>query len=349
MSNTVSPQQTKASPAALALQQRVNTIKSLFDRALPELQKAAPRHITADRLIKVAAASLSRVEHLSECTQSSLLIALMTATELGLEPNTPLGHAYILPYKNTQAGGIYEAQFIPGYRGLVYLAFQSGEVNDIRSAVVKVGDTWRYRDARGGVDWEFAPSEAEDREEQATRLVYAVASMKGGNEHIEVMTRAQINAIAASSAGARSQKSPWHNHWEEMARKTVIKRLCKHLPLSPERSDLVLRAVEVDNRAAGEPAGMPMDIAEAMSQPRPQEDAPNVPAQAPALNADTRVPQTFVGGGGAREREPVVAAQTAPAAAPQPQAEPMSRADEVRAKIAEAKGAKPPPREPGTD
>ncbi len=304
-----------------ALATRITTVRGMFEKALPELKRAAPRHITAERMIKVMTASLSRVFKLAECTPQSLLLALMTATELGLEPNSPLGHGYILPVWNSRAG-VNEAQFWPGYRGLIYLAFQSGEVTDIRSCAVREGDLWRYRDTRGGIDWEWAPADLDEsdeaREARRIRRVYAAASMTGDREHIEVMSTAEIERIRKRAPSSRSKReTPWDTDWEQMARKTVIKRLCKYLPLSTEKTELLARAIEVDNAASGDAAD---DVLEVLAQ-QPPPDVPEIvtessagehraPVVAPEsrqLNADTRVPAQ----------------------------QPTSRAEEVRAKVAE--------------
>jgi recombination protein RecT len=273
-------------------------VKDLFVKALPELKAAAPKHITAERMIKVLTASMTKTPALAEASPSSLLIALMTATELGLEPNTPLGHGYIVPQK---VNGRQEAMFVPGYRGLVYLAVLSGQVLDVRSQVVRTKDEWTFKDGRGGVQWSWAPSEEEDR--GPVRLVYAAADLAGGREHIEVMTFAQIERIRKAAPSARGRSSPWDNHWEEMARKTAIKRLCKHLPMSTERGDLLMRAVELDNRiesdvdtdsgaAAAELVASVMGEAARQAEADAMSDVADQPADvaAPQLQQSTTTP-----------------------------------------------------------
>lgn len=314
-----------------ALAQRIGTVRGMFEKALPELKRATPKHITAERMIKVMTASLSRVWKLAECTPQSLLLALMTATELGLEPNSPLGHAYILPVWNGKAG-VNEAQFWPGYRGLIYLAFQSGEVNDIRSCAVREGDLWRYRDTRGGVDWEWAPADLDEsdeaREARRIRRVYAAATMTGDREHIEVMSTAEIERIRKRAPSSRAKReTPWDTDWEQMARKTVIKRLCKYLPLSTEKTELLARAIEVDNAAMGEASDDILEVLATAPPPEEQQQPAEIvtsgepaPAEPRQLVADSRVP---------------VAA-------------PTSRAEEVRARVAAKRAAAgaPPPAQP---
>jgi recombination protein RecT len=332
MSNNQGPQ---LSDRERAIRQRISTVKDLFGKASGDLRAVAPKHITPERMIKVAVASLSRVPNLAECTPHSLLIALMTATELGLEPNTPLGHSYIVPLKNK---GVYEAQFWPGYRGLVYLAFQSGEVIDIRSSVVKQlndkdRDHWFYKDGRGGIQFEWTPSEHPDREDWPVRCVYAAATMRNDREHLEVMTRAQINAIyKASPAGRGGFSSPWDAHWEEMARKTVIKRLCKHLPLATEKTELLARAIEVDNAQSGDDEnGVIATLASSLSESSQEAaqaataSAPNIPAETPQLPQDTRVKVP-------EEAPPKEAAPAKP-----------SRAEEARSQIKAPRKAQEPP------
>ena len=91
-----------------------------------EIAKALPSVMTPDRFTRMMLSAVSATPKLAECTPKSFLGAMMNAAQLGLEPNTPLGQAYILPYSNK---GVMEAQFQIGYKGLIDLAYRSGEVD----------------------------------------------------------------------------------------------------------------------------------------------------------------------------------------------------------------------------
>lgn len=89
-------------------------IADLIKAMQPEIKKALPEVITVERFTRMALSALNTTPKLKECTQMSFLSALMNAAQLGLEPNTPLGQAYLIPYKNK---GVLECQFQIGYKG----------------------------------------------------------------------------------------------------------------------------------------------------------------------------------------------------------------------------------------
>jgi len=98
-----------------------------------EIKKALPSVITPERFTRMVLSAISVNPKLATCTKASFLGAMMNAAQLGLEPNTPLGQAYILPYQNK---GVLEAQFQIGYKGLIDLAYRSGEVELVQAHIV---------------------------------------------------------------------------------------------------------------------------------------------------------------------------------------------------------------------
>lgn len=84
----------------------------------PEIARALPNVITSERFTRMTLNALNNTPKLTECTQMSFLGALMSAPQLGLKPNTPLGRAYLIPFKNN---GVLKCQFQIGYKGLLDL------------------------------------------------------------------------------------------------------------------------------------------------------------------------------------------------------------------------------------
>ena len=76
------------------------SIAELIKAMEPEIKRALPKVITVERFIRMALSALNNSPKLQECTKMSFLSALLNAAQLGLEPNTPLGQAYLIPYKN---------------------------------------------------------------------------------------------------------------------------------------------------------------------------------------------------------------------------------------------------------
>lgn len=225
---------------AVAKRDQLRTLAGLLRSKEDSLAAVLPRGMTADRMIKIAVSAASRTPKLLECSPASVAMAVSVACSLGLEPGGALGHAYLVPYYNRKSGNM-EAQFIPGYRGLIDLARRSGEIDSIEARVVYERD---HFELEFGLDDRLVHRPCLDGERGPIRLVYAIARLKSARPQVEVMTLDEIEKIRRLSKSG--DYGPWKEHFEEMARKTVIRRLCKYLPLSVEMA----QAVELDNLAA---------------------------------------------------------------------------------------------------
>lgn len=232
-------------------QQQPATIAGLLSdpKIKAQMALALPKHMTADRLARIALTEVRKVPALAKCDQASFLGAIMQCAQLGLEPGGALGHAYLLPFENRKKG-ITEVQFIVGYRGMLDLARRSGQIQSIEARAVYAGDQFSVTlglnpDLQHVPDWE-----SPDRGPAQLRFVYAVAKLKDGGTQFEVMSRADIERVRASSKAGQS--GPWVSHFEEMAKKTVIRRLFKYLPVSIE----LATAVGLDEQAE---VGLPQD------------------------------------------------------------------------------------------
>lgn len=219
---------------------KVQTMRDMLQARLAAFRDVIPRHLSAERLVRVACSAASRQPLLLQCTPASFLQGFMLAAQLGLEPNGPMGHAYLIPYRNGKTGQ-YEAQFQVGYRGLVDLARRSGQIVSIEAHCVYANEKHRVVYGLETV-LEHEPLLSGDR--GPFLAVYAVAHLKDGGVQAEVMTLADINAIRKRSRSGDS--GPWVTDFGEMARKTVIKRLCKSLPISVELAS----ALEADSASA---------------------------------------------------------------------------------------------------
>jgi recombination protein RecT len=231
------PQQQAIAPGH---KQRLETLKDLFEKAKPQIAAVIPKHLTAERLLQVALVACSRDPKLLLCSGRSVLQAVMVAAKLGLDASGTLGSGYLVPYR--RKGGGYDAHFIPGYRGLTDLAMRSGFVDSIEAQIVHAKDEFSFVNTEEGPQLRHKPELYEDPGEP--KLVFAVARMKGSTiPKIEIMTKAQVDGIRKRSQA--SESGPWQTDYEEMARKTVVRRICKYLPLSVEFQT----ATEAENRA----------------------------------------------------------------------------------------------------
>lgn len=224
---------------AVAVREQVQEVQAALGARRSTFAAMLPKHVPVERFVKSVLVACMKNPELLRCDRSSLFQSVTQACQLGLDPSGALGSAYIIPYGNT-------ATLVPGYRGLIDLARRSGQILSIAAHVVREGDSFDYELGLAPVLRHRPDLEAE--KPGALRFVYAVAKLKDGGEQVEVMTRAQIEEIRLKSRSKNS--GPWKDHYDEMARKTVVRRLVKWLPISTE----LQQAIELDDRAEGEPS-----------------------------------------------------------------------------------------------
>lgn len=210
------------------------TMQDYIKQMQGEIAKALPSVITPERFTRITLSALSTNPQLQQTTPRSFLAAMMTAAQLGVEPNTPLGQAYLIPYRNH---GTLECQFQLGYKGLIDLAYRSGEVSVIQAHAVYANDTFEYE---FGLEPKLKHVPADGARGEPTHF-YAVFKLKDGGFGFEVMSVGDVRAHARRYSKAHD-KGPWQTNFEEMAKKTVLKRVLKYAPL---KSDF-LRAVAQD-------------------------------------------------------------------------------------------------------
>lgn len=220
-----------------AVQKSGGTIQDLLERRRDEISKVLPRHMTPDRLMRVALTSIGKNPDLMACSGASLLSAILQCAELGLEPGGALGHAYLVPFK--QKDGPPLCTLIIGYRGLLELMRRSGELSQVEAHIIYERDEYKVR---YGLNPEFFHTPKLDGDAGKPVLVYMIARMKDGSQHVEIMKVPEVEAIRARSRYGKY--GPWVTDWGEMAKKTVLRRGAKYLPLSSER---LARAMDVDN------------------------------------------------------------------------------------------------------
>lgn len=210
------------------------SIQDLIKIMQPGIKKALPSVLTPERFTRMVLTALSTNPKLGECTPTSFLGAMMTAAQLGVEPNTPLGQAYLIPYRNH---GVDEVQFQLGYKGMIDLAYRSGQVSTIQAEAVYENDTFDYC---LGLEPRLEHIPATENRGSATHY-YAVIRMKDGGYCFNVMSKSDVENHAKKYSKAYSGFSPWKTSFDEMAKKTVLKRALKYAPM---KSDFVRAAVQ---------------------------------------------------------------------------------------------------------
>jgi recombination protein RecT len=229
------------------------SVKAMLTAAADRLQAVLPKHLTPERMAQVVSTMVYRTPKLAECSPHSIVAAVFQAAELGLDLSTAMGEAYLVPRWNSKAR-CNECTFLPGYKGLVKLARQSGEIASIQARLVRKADVFRYC-FTPDLDFYHEP-DVLPAEGDAVTHAYAVAKLANGEHLIEVMSRDEIEAIRARSQSRDA--GPWVTDWCEMAKKTVLRRLCKVLPRSIELAQAIEAdeaEYRTDDRAEVRPAG----------------------------------------------------------------------------------------------
>lgn len=227
----------------IAPQKKPTSIQQMLEHPSykAQIMRALPAHMNPDRLARIALTEIRKTPQLAECDPLSLFGAVIQCAQLGLEPGNSLGHAYLLPFRNTKENRT-DVQFIVGYRGMIDLARRSGQIISLQAHVVYPGDKF---DFAYGLDERLEHIPTDDISGRGTEIIaaYAIAKLQGGGYQIEVMFKQEIDLIRAQSKAGNF--GPWKTHYEEMAKKTVIRRLFKYLPVSVE----IQQAVTMDEQA----------------------------------------------------------------------------------------------------
>lgn len=219
-------------------QNPVTAFRSFLEKQKSQLAAALPKHVSPDRMIRLACTEFAKNPLLQKCTPVSVFGAIIQASQLGLEIGV-LGQAYLVPYRNNK-NNTYEAQFIPGYKGLIGLARRSGEVTSIETNIVYLNDRF---DLKLGLDTSVEHIPNLDGDRGIPRLVYGVAKFRDGGYHFEWMTIGEVNKIRARSKA--SSNGPWVTDYEQMVRKTLIRRMSNYLPMSIE----LQQAIQISDAA----------------------------------------------------------------------------------------------------
>lgn len=262
---------------------QVTSVKELLwnDAAKTQLQQVAAAHMKPERMMRLMANAIRTTPKLGECDPMSLLGGLMTCAGLGLEPNTIMGHAYLIPFKNNKKG-ITEVQLVVGYKGLIDLARRSGHITSISANIhYSDDDLWEYEEGTDARLRHVPGPQTGDK-----LHAYAIAKFRDGGHAYVVLPWAKVMKIRDGSQGWQTavrfnatDKNPWKTHEDEMAKKTAIRALAKYLPLSVEFRD----ALTVDGGKA-DFAAFAMNPAEQLDATPDDEEGQTIDGEATAVD-----------------------------------------------------------------
>jgi recombination protein RecT len=184
-----------------------------------------------------------------DCSAASILDTVEASASLALSFNETLGHAYMVPFHNKDTNTT-EAKLMVGYRGLLDLVHRAADVESVEAHLVYEGE--EFVEVRGtNPSLTHKPAYGTDikRDDAHITHAYAIATFNSGRKYWATMTLAEIQGIRARSK--QPNGDAWKYSFGEMARKTVIRRLIKYLPISVEKSALLQRAIAYDDQNFG--------------------------------------------------------------------------------------------------
>ena len=234
----------KAKERSTALTKKQSDLKETIKSKefYTQIQNALPQgNLSAKRYISACLTALAVQPKLLQCQPSSVLKSMMESARYGLEPNSPLSEAALVPYGK-------DCTFLIEYRGMMKLAWNTGLIKSLDYDKVCEGDEFDYTKGSKGLSFHHRHSLSASRVEG--KIYYAYAELKHGGTAFQVMTREDIMAHAKQfSRGYSAKSSPWQTDFDAMAYKTVIRQLCdKKLPKSTtEHGILMSEAAHTDD------------------------------------------------------------------------------------------------------
>lgn len=236
--------------ALVTRRDRADVITTAIESRAQALMEVMPEGMDHRRFLRATLTAITRNPDLLACTPESLILAVFEAAEIGMVPTGSLNRAWIIPQRRNVAEKgqpkryVTEAELRIGYQGLTDLTRQ-GDVRSVESRAVFSGDEFAVTYGTDpGIT--HVPSFDGAMTPEMLTHVYAIAVLKDGARIFEVMTKAQVDAIRARAPG--SNYGPWVTDYVQMARKTVIRRLCNYLPLTPQAQAAIIRDDEREMR-----------------------------------------------------------------------------------------------------
>lgn len=226
---------------------KTKTITGLIEAMAPAIKKALPSVITPDRFTRMVLTAVRSNPRLADCDADSLLGAMMQSAQLGLEPNTPLGQAYLIPYGR-------QCQFQIGYKGLIDLVYRSGGVEVVQAHEVYANDTF---ECEYGLQPKLKHIPADGDRGEVVRY-YAMFCTKDGGYGFEVMSREDVERHAKMYSKTFGN-GPWKTSFDEMAKKTVLKKALKYAPIKTECASMIATDETVKTEIAPDMLDVPAE------------------------------------------------------------------------------------------
>jgi recombination protein RecT len=222
-------------------QSNADKMALIVQKMTPDLARALPKHMTGERMARIVTTAIRMNPKLGDCTPTSFVGCILSCAVLGLEPNTPLGHAFLIPRMNNKIKQL-ECTMQLGYMGMIELGGRAGTT--LYAYAVRDGDEFHYHLGMQP-DIHHVPSEAEDRETKPITHAYCVAVLPDGRRSFTVLNRVQIEARRQRSPSAAD--GPWITDYEAMCLKTVVRAHFKWIPKQTEKDVALARGIAIED------------------------------------------------------------------------------------------------------
>lgn len=265
--------ETTSSRAVAASQSPAQAFSILLNEREAQFKAGLPAHIPVERFKRVVLTAVQRNPALLKASQVSLYNASMQAAQDGLLPDGREGALVIYKTKQRDGGWVEAVQWMPMISGILKKVRNSGDLASIVARVVYAGDKFRNWIDDSGEHIEYEASD--DADTSMIRCVFAMAKLKDGSIEVEVLRPSDIEKIRNVSRS--KDRGPWVDWWDEMAKKSALRRLSKRLPISTDLDDLIRRddaLYDMDGSGdkAVKPAGVARDLGsrlDALAGPAP--------------------------------------------------------------------------------
>jgi len=237
----------KAETPGVKLVGDLANLKKLLESRTTIIQNLLPKHMRVERFIDGIVVLASKKSELLQVTEKSMVEAIMTGADLGMDFSPEVGLAYLIRYP-PKDGRPAQAVFSIGYKGLIELTRRSGTIHTIETSVVHKEDKF---DLTFGTQQNLTHVPMPRGADSAPPIgVYAIANFANNAKPlIEWMPWGDVEHIRGLSRGKKD--SPWVHFPGQMARKSVIRRLTNYLPLSIEIRGQIAKAVEAEDEYFG--------------------------------------------------------------------------------------------------
>lgn len=237
-----------------ALATKRDAFMSRMEDAQSMIAPLLPRHVSLDKVLASMRKHLMENPKLLECSEASLFWAFVHAAEIGLTVGDFFGEGYVLGF-HQRGSSQKRARFIPGYKGLLKLAYQSNMVARVDAYVIYEKDTFVADLGKERERVSYTPYLGLDMPGEVI-CVYTQVELKGGVVKDHIMPRWKLEKTRKASPGGQDPDHPWNKYPEEMFRKSGLRHALKDAPKSNEQ-DRALR-LEEQAESGEEPEVMPV-------------------------------------------------------------------------------------------